>query len=112
MSSEHDQDLAEIEIIHCTPIHADILAWLHGACFEISWNTPSFRTLLEMPGGFGFITRLADQPAGFIMARQAQDEGEIIFLGVLPDHRRHGLARILVRAAESHLLKNDGQTMF
>lgn len=52
-----------------------------------------------MPGGFDFIARLADQPAGFIMARQAQDEDEIIFLGVLPDHRRHGLARTLVRAA-------------
>jgi ribosomal-protein-alanine N-acetyltransferase len=101
MSSEHHQDLAEIEIIHCTPVHANILVGLHGdgACFEISWDTPSFRTLLEMPGGFDFIARLADQPAGFIMARQAQDEDEIIFLGVLPDHRRHGLARTLVRAA-------------
>ncbi|MGY8990138.1 MAG: GNAT family N-acetyltransferase [Rhodospirillales bacterium] len=112
MSSAHHQNLTDLEIVSCTPVHADVLAGLHGACFEKPWDTPSFKTFLEMPGGFGFVARLHEQPVGFILAQIAQDEGEIISLGVLSNHRRRGFAEALVKAAESHLVKCEGQAMF
>lgn len=101
-----------IDIVICTEAHADVLAGMHEHCFDQSWPTPSFIELLSMPGSFAFIACVDDEPMGFIFARQIEDEGEIITLGVLPNHRRQGLARTLVRLAESHLKKADGQTMF
>lgn len=43
--------------------------------------------------------------AGYIIARYAADEGEILNLGVAPAHRRHGLGRTLVE----HVLARLGQ---
>ncbi len=47
-----------------------------------------------MPGAFGFI----DARGGFIMARRAGGEAEILTLAVAPPARRQGVARDLVTA--------------
>ena len=51
--------------------------------------------LLAMPGVYGLI---ADED-GFIIARVAADEAEVITLAVLPHSRRRGIARQLLDAA-------------
>lgn len=101
-----------VEIVMCAPAHADVLAGMHENCFETSWGTPSFIDLFSMPGSYGFIALIEDDPAGFIVARHTQEEGEIITLGVLPNHRRQGLAQTLIRLAESHLKSAGGKMMF
>ncbi|MEL0105470.1 MAG: GNAT family N-acetyltransferase [Rhodospirillales bacterium] len=111
-SSEHSRALADIELTVCTPVHGDVLAGLHQSCFDQCWRAPAFQELLAMPGGFGFIALVKGEPAGFIVARQAHDEGEIITLGVVPARRRHGLARVLIGQAESRVSHAGGQTMF
>ena len=103
---------SNVEVIACTSVHADVLAGLHGTCFDKTWSASTFTKLLDMAGAFGFIALIDDEPVGFILTRQAQDEGEIITLGVTPDHHREGLARTLVRVAESNIINAGGCAMF
>jgi [ribosomal protein S18]-alanine N-acetyltransferase len=73
------------------------LAALHAGAFDDAWGAESICELFSTPGVFAFF-----QPGGFILARAAGDEAEILTLAVAPSLRRHGLGRALVRAAASH----------
>lgn len=81
------------------------LAALHAACFEPSWTADAFTELLAMPGCFALVAEIAGAAdgevtaAGLILARLAGDECEVITVGVTPDHRRRGLATLLVEHA-------------
>lgn len=73
-------------------LHADAFAG-HGAI----WTEASLRDLLAMPGALALMALSGgDQPAGFILLRQAADEAEIITLAVRPRLRRLGVARRLL----------------
>lgn len=90
-----------VNIQICGPEAAGILAALHEAAFadgsngEI-WSERSLRELLAMPGALALVALRGDQPAGFILLRQAADEAEIITLAVQPQQRRQGVARRLL----------------
>ena len=72
-------------------------ARLHAASFADAWTAQAIADLLDMQGAFAFAS-----DAGFILARAAAGEAEILTLAVAPDARRQGLATALVRAAASH----------
>jgi len=82
-----------------------LLAALHAASFPDAWSANFIRDLLDSPGTFAFI---AD--SGFILARAAGDEAEILTLAVAPQQRRSGTGRALVREAASHA-RSLGATM-
>lgn len=77
-----------------TPADAAVLAAIHADCFqgEAAWNAALFARLLSLPGGFGFL----HAGGGFLLARGAVDEAEILTLAVLPAARRRGIARALM----------------
>lgn len=58
------------------------------------WNAAAFADLLAMPGALALASE-----AGFVLARVAADEAEIIMLAVRPDLRRAGHGRALLQAA-------------
>lgn len=97
------------------PARADqisVLADLHAACFAQPWGTEALARLLATPGAFALLGRWQDAPtvcAGFVLARTAAEESEILSLGVLPSCRRRGLARELLTAAAARALA-DGAT--
>ena len=74
-----------------------ILAALHAASFPDAWSAASIRDLLTGPGVFAFVRK-----EGFILARAAGGEAEILTLAVAPDARRHGIGRTLVQQAATH----------
>lgn len=82
------------------------LAKLHAACFSQAWTEPALRELLDAPGTFVFV---ADD--GFVMARVAGDEAEILTLAVLAAARRRGLGAALLEAAALHAHASGAQTM-
>jgi tRNA threonylcarbamoyladenosine biosynthesis protein TsaB len=83
------------------------LAVLHAAAFERPWEEAALRDLLAGPGVFAF-----HAPSGFVLARAAGGEAEILTLAVLPSARGRGLGRALVQAAMVHAAKTGAQAMF
>jgi [ribosomal protein S18]-alanine N-acetyltransferase len=78
---------------------AEPLAMLHAGCFpEDSWDAEALGRILGLSGGFGFLAWQSEIPVGFALARDLGGEGEILSLGVLPDCRRLGIGRALLRA--------------
>ena len=54
---------------------ASLLAELHGQCFVQAWPETEMAQLLGSPGASAFIAIKASLPTGFLIARQAADEG-------------------------------------
>ena len=83
------------------------LAALHATSFPDAWSAASIRDLLAGPGVFAFLL-----PGGFVLARAAGGEAEILTLAVAPSLRRQGIARALIRAAASHAQELGARTLF
>jgi ribosomal-protein-alanine N-acetyltransferase len=83
------------------------LVALHASAFTEAWSMEAICELLSTPGVFAFFL-----PGGFILARAAGGEAEILTLAVVSAGRRQGLGRALVRAAASHAQELGAQAMF
>ena len=70
------------------------LAALHALSFADAWSAAFIRDLFATPGVFAFTVA-----EGFILARAAGGEAEILTLAVVPSARHRGVGRTLVRAA-------------
>ncbi len=88
--------ISQIETAHA--MDAPLLARLHALGFETFWAVDEFEALLKAPGVFGFVAHAPDQ-CGFLLARVAADEAEILTLVVAPEARRRGVARALLAHA-------------
>jgi ribosomal-protein-alanine N-acetyltransferase len=83
------------------------LAAIHAICFPDPWDVKALTELLATPGTF-----LVARDDGFVLARAAAGEAEILTLAVAPDARRHGLATSLVREAASHAQQQGAEALF
>ncbi len=96
---------------------ADLLAALHAQAFAGAgtepWDAVAFHRFLVLPGMTAFVGQSADQaPAGFVLARIAGGESEIITIGVTPEARRSGLARRLAAAVIADARHHGAQSVF
>jgi len=73
------------------------MALIHAAAFPPGerWSATALGLQLSMPGAFGWI----DPTCGFVLARVAADEAEILTLAVLPAGQQQGRGRVLLGAA-------------
>ena len=94
----------------CVPSHASLLAGIHAAAFPRGehWSADALGVQLAMPGVFGFLA----EPGGFILARVAADEAEILTLAVVPEARRQGLARALLDATHPMAARLGAAALF
>lgn len=83
------------------------LAALHAACFADRWTARAIADLLAAPNCFAF-----SNEDGFVMARIAAGEAEILTLAVNPPARRQGLGRVLVASAAAHAHALGASEMF
>ena len=83
------------------------LAALHAASFPDPWDGPAIAALLATPGTFAF-----HHPDGFVLARTAGDEAEILTLAVMTSARGKGLGRLLLQAAINQAQALGAVTMF
>jgi ribosomal-protein-alanine N-acetyltransferase len=83
------------------------LAALHVRCFPDPWDAAAISALLVTPGTFVFA-----HDDGFVMARVAAGEAEILTLAVCPDKRGKGLGRSLLQAAIKKAGEMGATTMF
>lgn len=82
--------------------HCDDLAILHSEDFIRPWSQEEFASLLDDDHVFGFAIREVGNPkagpVGFVLARQAAGEAEILTVSVARSHRRAGLGWKLMDA--------------
>jgi len=82
---------------------ATLLQALYSDCFDEPFGEEGFRSLLASPGMWAAIAwrdAAAEREAvGFVLARYAVDEAEIISIGVLPSARRGGIGAALLENA-------------
>ena len=83
------------------------LAALHVACFPDPWDAAAISALLVTPGTFAYA-----HDDGFVLARVAGGEAEILTLAVGPAARGQGLGRRLLQAAIVRAHDLGAQTMF
>lgn len=97
------------------------LARLHRLCFEEGWSRADLAHLLSLPGGFGLIARQggggfagfdALRGVGFSLVRVVRDECELLSLGVIPAHRRRGVAAALLRRSMQACFDAGARVMF
>lgn len=83
------------------------LAALHKACFRDFWTVQAIAQLLATPGTFAFAGA-----QGFVLARVAGDEAEILTIAVMPGAQRRGLGRALLAAAAAHAAGLGARRLF
>jgi tRNA threonylcarbamoyladenosine biosynthesis protein TsaB len=88
------------------------LATLHAASFDQPWDEASLRALLAGPGVFVLAASQDGRMAGFVLARAAGGEAELLTLAVMPSARRRGLGCALVRAAAGHAATLGADSLF
>lgn len=103
-----------IVIRQAMPSEAPILAAIHAQCFAKAWDAQAMSQFLGAPGCLTLIaSQRADAPTqGFLIARAAADEAELLTLGVLPSHRRNGLAKALLESAINMLRTAGTKSLF
>ncbi|MGQ0674609.1 MAG: GNAT family N-acetyltransferase [Rhodospirillales bacterium] len=94
------------------PADAPVLAALHAHGFDEPWPVETFAGLLALPGAFGHVASSRGAPAGFVLARVAADEAEILTLAVAQGSRRRGLGTQLVRHATEAAEAAGARQMF
>jgi ribosomal-protein-alanine N-acetyltransferase len=84
-----------------------VLASLHANCFPDPWNAAAISALLVTPGTFAYA-----HEDGFVLARAAGAEAEILTLAVAPAARGRGLGRAWLQAVISKAAGMGATSMF
>ncbi|RWM94093.1 MAG: ribosomal-protein-alanine N-acetyltransferase [Mesorhizobium sp.] len=92
------------------------VAVLHREDFVRPWTDGEFAALLEQETVFGYAARETGQgakpPVGFVLARLAAGEGEILTVAVARAHRRQGLGWQLIDAVLRELHAQRAEALF
>jgi tRNA threonylcarbamoyl adenosine modification protein YeaZ/ribosomal-protein-alanine acetyltransferase len=91
---------------------AAVLSHLHERCFATSWTPEMLRVTAAAPNATTLIAENRGEACGFIQARAAADEAEILTLCVLPLLRRHGLGLLLLGGLVTDLKMRGIKTLF
>jgi len=112
-----------VTIRRLAPSDADSILAIQSQCPELTqWSNRDYEGMAD-GGMVGWVASLSGDPSanegkgagpiiGFITARVAADEMEILNLAVAPDQRRRGAASALLRAATAWGLANEARRGF
>lgn len=95
---------------------SEALSALHREDFARPWSADEFSALLQQDTVFGYGARAVGQgakaPVGFVLARLAAGEGEILTIAVARSHRRQGLGWRLMDAVLRELHGQRAEALF
>jgi ribosomal-protein-alanine N-acetyltransferase len=91
---------------------AAILAGLHQGSVAEAWTSAAFETLLAGLGVFAMVAENGGEAIGFVLARQAAEEAEVLTIASLPEHRRRGVATALIAAVAAVARNSGARTLF
>jgi len=85
---------------------------LRDSAEAAQWPPESYAKLAESPGGLVLVCEANDRPVGFLAARQAADEAEILNIAVHRDFRRKGIASALLLSALDEFRRSASARIF
>ncbi len=90
---------------------------LHASRFAKAWNDGEIHSLISQPSVFGFIARhdgqpVRGRPGGFVLAREAAGDAEILTIAVETRMTRQSLGWRLMLAAIQEVRRRGGKTLF
>jgi ribosomal-protein-alanine N-acetyltransferase len=98
------------------PAHTGALAAIHSEDFARPWTDGEFAALLAQDTVFGYVVREVGardaEPVGFVLARLAAGEGEILTVAVARACRRQGLGWQLMDAVLRELHAQRAEALF
>jgi ribosomal-protein-alanine N-acetyltransferase len=98
------------------PAHSTDLSIIHREDFSRPWSDDEFAALLGQDAVFGYAAREVGNGraglAGFVLARLAAGEGEILTVAVARAHRRRGVGWQLMDAVLRHLHGQRAEALF
>lgn len=112
---------AQITVRTAGPFDLGRMARMHRNCFTDGWSRADLAHLLALPGGFGLLARASDgrfarvanlRAAGFTLCRVVRDECEMLSIGVMPHHRRLGVAKALLMESMARCIVAGAERMF
>ena len=99
-----------------TAADSPAIAAIHSEDFARPWTDGEFASLLSQDTVFGFAARETgrggEAPVGFVLARLAAGEGEILTVAVTRAHRRQGLGWRLMDAVLRELHGQRAEALF
>ncbi|MEM7480235.1 MAG: ribosomal protein S18-alanine N-acetyltransferase [Acidobacteriota bacterium] len=96
---------ARLRIVPAEVRHGSVLAELEAACFPNPWSESVLAGQLTCPGSLSLVAHQVPDAVGYALLRTAADEGELLRIGVLPEHRSRGIADELLREGLRRLRK-------
>jgi ribosomal-protein-alanine N-acetyltransferase len=105
----------EFEILDMTADDTAEAAAVHGARFRRAWSDDEIHSLLVQTPVYGFVARRTNAAApigGFVLARAAGGEAEILTIGVQERYQRKALGWRLMRAAIREAEARGADAMF
>ena len=107
---------AEFDLFPAGPDDCHDLSLLHGQRFYRRWGDGEFHSLISQSTVFGFTARVISSGSaalgGFVLAREAAGEAEILTIAVADRFSRQGLGWRLMQAAIRETRSRGGETMF
>ncbi len=106
---------AEFDIFPAAPDDTRDMAALHAERFYRGWDKREFHSLMDQPTAFGFTARPNNGIpglGGFVLAREAAGEAEILTIAVSTKFPRQGLGWRLMLAALREVRGRGAETMF
>lgn len=94
------------EIRDFQPADFETLYEIDQVCFPrgVAYSRPVLREFLDAPESRCLVAVAGPSVLGFILTHRQDDQGHIVTLDVLPDHRRAGTGSLLLQAAEKDLV--------
>ena len=89
-------------IVPMTEEHIAATAALEAQCFSTPWSAAALREELDNPHAVFLVAADGERVQGYAGMHHVGDEGYIDNVAVLPEARRQGVARELMRALEAY----------
>jgi [ribosomal protein S18]-alanine N-acetyltransferase len=106
----------EITVARAMPIDARIMATLHRSSFPRPWDEAAMATFIGGSDTLCLLGSVVDDsgraPGGFLIARKAAGEAELLTLAVAPNCRRSGLGKALLKSAMATLAESGAKQLF
>ena len=96
-----------IQLEYMSDAHVSQVAELEKLCFSCPWSEKSVASELNNPLSCWLVAVDGDAVAGYIGSQSVMGEADMMNVAVRPDHRRQGIAKMLVEGLVEELIKRE-----